>query len=78
MGSTPLGTMLTIRKSPLVRPPLPLSALVENGTLPKITADLLVDLLVKGHANLGVFGRTTEARQLFYDRWDSISIRWRG
>jgi pilus assembly protein CpaF len=62
---SPLGTALTIRKSPLVRPPLPLSALVENGTLPKLVADLLVDVLVKGHANLGVFGRTDSGKTAF-------------
>ncbi len=62
---SPLGTALTIRKSPLVRPPLPLSALVANGTLPKLIADLLVDALVKGHANLGVFGRTDSGKTAF-------------
>ena len=60
--ATPLGPMLTIRKSPLVRPPLPLSALVENGTMPKLAADILVDLLVRGHANLGFFGRTDSGK----------------
>jgi pilus assembly protein CpaF len=59
---SPLGPALTIRKSPLVRPPLPLSVLVENGTMPRLAADLLVDMLVKGHANLGVFGRTDSGK----------------
>jgi pilus assembly protein CpaF len=62
---SPLGPALTIRKSPLVRPPLPLSALVENGTLPKLAADLLVDVLVRGHANLGTFGRTDSGKTAF-------------
>lgn len=56
--ASPLGTALTIRKSPLVRPPLPLSKLVEYQMLPQFAADLCVDLVVKGHANLGLFGRT--------------------
>jgi pilus assembly protein CpaF len=59
---SPLGTALTIRKSPLVRPPLPLSMMVANGTMPKLAADLMVDVLVKGHANLGVFGRTDSGK----------------
>jgi pilus assembly protein CpaF len=62
---SPLGAAITIRKSPLVRPPLPLSKLVEFGTLPKLTADLLVDVLVKGHANLGIFGRTDSGKTAF-------------
>ena len=49
----------------MVRPPLPLSKLVEFGTLPKLIADLLVDVLVKGHANLGVFGRTDSGKTAF-------------
>jgi pilus assembly protein CpaF len=62
---SPLGPALTIRKSPLIRPPLPLGKLVEFGTLPKLVADLLVDVLVKGHANLGVFGRTDSGKTAF-------------
>jgi pilus assembly protein CpaF len=62
---SPLGVAIAIRKSPLVRPPLPLSKLVEFGTLPKLIADLLVDVLVKGHANLGVFGRTDSGKTAF-------------
>ncbi len=62
---SPLGVAITIRKSPLVRPPLPLSKLVEFGTLPKLIADLLVDVLVKGHANQGVFGRTDSGKTAF-------------
>lgn len=60
--ASPLGTALTIRKSPLVRPPLPLPALVKSGMMPQFAADLLVDLIVKGHANLGVFGRTDSGK----------------
>jgi len=62
---SPLGTAITIRKSPLVRPPLPLEKMVEYGTLPKLAADLLVDVLVRGHANLGVFGRTDSGKTAF-------------
>jgi pilus assembly protein CpaF len=57
----PLGPAFTIRKSPLIRPPLPLSALVANGTMPKLAADILI-ALVRGHANLGVFGRTDSGK----------------
>ncbi|MBE3582126.1 MAG: CpaF family protein [Thermoanaerobacteraceae bacterium] len=60
--ASPLGTALTIRKSPLVRPPLPLPALVQNGMMPQFVADFLVDLIVQGHANLGVFGRTDSGK----------------
>ncbi|MGI9951358.1 ATPase, T2SS/T4P/T4SS family [Moorellaceae bacterium AZ2] len=60
--ASPLGTALTIRKSPLVRPPLPLSALVKSGMMPGFIADFLVDLIVQGHANLGVFGRTDSGK----------------
>jgi pilus assembly protein CpaF len=57
----PLGPAFSIRKSPLIRPPLPLSALVESGTMPQLAADLLIEL-VRGHANLGVFGRTDSGK----------------
>lgn len=60
--ASPLGTAVTIRKSPLVRPPLPLSALVKSGTFPPFVAEIMVDLLVHGHPNLGVFGRTDSGK----------------
>jgi pilus assembly protein CpaF len=60
----PLGPAFTIRKSPLIRQPLPLSALVKNGTLPELAANVLIEL-VKGHANLGVFGRTDSGKTAF-------------
>jgi len=60
--ASPLGSEITFRKSPLLRPPLPLSALVKSGTFPQFAADLMVDLLVAGHANLGVFGRTDSGK----------------
>lgn len=63
--ASPLGTAATIRKSPLVRPPLPMEAMVENQTLPPLAADILINLLVKGHANLGVFGRTDSGKTSF-------------
>ncbi|MDQ0287492.1 pilus assembly protein CpaF [Desulfofundulus luciae] len=62
---SPLGVGGTIRKSPLVRPPMPLEKLVENGMLPEFAARMLVDLLVKGHANIGVFGRTDSGKTTF-------------
>lgn len=61
-GAVPLGMMVTLRKSPLRRPPMPLERLVESGMMPRFVADFLVDLLVKGHANVGVFGRTDSGK----------------
>lgn len=63
--ASPLGTTATIRKSPLVRPPMPLEKLVENEMLPPFTARWLVDLAVKGHANLAVAGRTDSGKTTF-------------
>lgn len=60
--ASPLGTAATIRKSPVTRPPMPLEKLVEFGMMPRFVADFLVDVLVKGHANLGVFGRTDSGK----------------
>jgi pilus assembly protein CpaF len=60
----PLGPALTIRKSPLIRPPLPLEKLVENGTMPELAARILIEL-VRGHANLGFFGRTDSGKTAF-------------
>ncbi|MBC7105319.1 MAG: CpaF family protein [Firmicutes bacterium] len=60
--ASPLGTAVTIRKSPLTRPAMPLEKLVENGMMPRFVAEWLVDLLVRGHANLGVFGRTDSGK----------------
>ncbi|MGB9859487.1 MAG: ATPase, T2SS/T4P/T4SS family [Moorellaceae bacterium] len=62
---SPLGVAFTIRKSPVTRPPMPLEKLVEFGMLPKFVADMLVDLLVRGHANVGVFGRTDSGKTTF-------------
>ncbi len=59
---SPTGPAFTIRKSPLVRPPMPLCKLVENETFPPIIADMFRDLLVAGHANFGVFGRTDSGK----------------
>lgn len=63
--TSPLGVAATIRKSPLTRPPMPLEKLVENQMLPQFVADMLVNLLVHGHANLGVFGRTDSGKTTF-------------
>jgi len=63
--TSPLGVSVTIRKSPTTRPPMPLEKLVEFGMLPQFAADLLVDLLVHGHANIGVFGRTDSGKTTF-------------
>lgn len=62
---SPLGVAFTIRKSPVTRPPMPLERLVELGMLPQFAAEMLVDLLVLGHANLGVFGRTDSGKTTF-------------
>ncbi len=63
--TSPLGVAATIRKSPTTRPPMPLEKLVEFGMLPQFAADLIKDLLVNGHANLGVFGRTDSGKTTF-------------
>lgn len=60
--ASPAGTALTIRKSPLRRPPLPMSRLVESGMIPPLAGSLISDLLVKGHANFGCFGRTDSGK----------------
>lgn len=62
---SPLGVAMTIRKSPTTRPPMSLDKLVEYETLPPFAADLLVDVVVKGHANVGVFGRTDSGKSTF-------------
>jgi len=60
--AAPLGTAFTIRKSPLVRPPMPLHVLVENGMFPAFVARLMVEAVIKGHSNFGVFGRTDSGK----------------
>jgi len=60
--ASPAGTALSIRKSPLSRPALPLARLVENGMLPPLAASLISELLVRGHANFGCFGRTDSGK----------------
>ncbi|MDI6906424.1 MAG: ATPase, T2SS/T4P/T4SS family [Thermoanaerobacterales bacterium] len=59
---SPLGTVAAIRKSPLRRPPMPLDKLVAYGAFPPFVAGLMVDLLVKGRANLGIWGRTDSGK----------------
>lgn len=63
--ASPLGVSATIRKSPTTRPPMELDKLVQLGMLPRFVADMLVNLLVNGHANLGVFGRTDSGKTTF-------------
>lgn len=63
--TSPLGVAATIRKSPVSRPPMEMDKLVSLGMLPEFAARILVDLLVKGHANLGVFGRTDSGKTTF-------------
>ncbi|MEG6617490.1 ATPase, T2SS/T4P/T4SS family [Peptococcaceae bacterium 1198_IL3148] len=77
----PLGTMITIRKSPVLRPPLPLSVMVANGTMPQLFSDIAKDLLVPGQCNIGVFGRTDSGKTtllralgLFIDPMDRTMI----
>lgn len=60
--TTPVGACLTIRKSPLVRPPLPLDKLIENQMFPRFAAPLFRDLIVPGAANLAVCGRTDSGK----------------
>ena len=63
--TSPLGVSVTIRKSPTTRPPMPLEKLVEFEMLPQFASDLLIDVLVRGHANIGVFGRTDSGKTTF-------------
>jgi len=60
--ASPAGTAVTIRKSPLRRPPLPLARLVENGMFPPLAGSLISELLVTGHSNFGCFGRTDSGK----------------
>ncbi|MCF8010907.1 MAG: Flp pilus assembly complex ATPase component TadA [Clostridiales bacterium] len=62
---SPLGTSLSIRKSPLVRPPMPMPKLVDSETFPYFVMNLLIDLIVHGHANAGFFGRTDSGKTTF-------------
>lgn len=63
--ASPLGVMATIRKSPFKRPPMPMEQLVNYNMLPQLAADLIKNLLVKGRANVGVFGRTDSGKTTF-------------
>lgn len=60
--AAPLGTAFTIRKSPLVRPPMPLHALVAYSMFPAFAARLMIEGVIRGHANFGVFGRTDSGK----------------
>ncbi|WP_449241488.1 ATPase, T2SS/T4P/T4SS family [Desulfoscipio gibsoniae] len=63
--ASPLGTAATIRKSPLVRPPLNLSKLVEYEMLPIFAKRFIVDLLVSGQASIAFCGRTDSGKTTF-------------
>lgn len=63
--TSPLGVVATLRKSPLTRPPMPMSQLVGYNMLPEFAANMIRDLLVKGRANIGVFGRTDSGKTTF-------------
>ncbi len=63
--ASPFGVSATFRKSPVTRPPMPLSKLVESGMLPEFVAEMVVDLLVLGHANFAVCGRTDSGKTTF-------------
>lgn len=56
--ASPFGVIMIIRKSPVTRPPMPMETLVEHKMLPPFAAELIQNMLVKGHANLGYWGRT--------------------
>lgn len=58
----PQGVAATIRKSPLTRPPIPLEAMVKNGTLPQIFYEMVRDLLIPGGASISVNGRTDSGK----------------
>lgn len=73
--TSPLGVAATIRKSPVTRPPMPMDKLVEFGMLPRFVADMLVDLLVMGHANIGVFGRTDSGKTTFLRALALFSVK---
>ena len=60
--ASPFGVAATFRKSPVTRPPMPLKKLVELGMLPQFAVDFLVDVVVMGHANMGIFGRTDSGK----------------
>lgn len=76
--ASPFGVAATFRKSPVTRPPMPLSKLVESGMLPEFAAEMLADLGVSGHANLGICGRTDSGKTPSCAPWVNLSILWRG
>lgn len=80
-GASPLGPAVTMRKSPLLMLPLPMDELVKKNMLPEFAARLCRDLLIKGYAKIGIFGRTDsgkttfmKALALFYPRYKRIII----
>ncbi|TEB04700.1 Type IV secretion system protein PtlH [Pelotomaculum schinkii] len=64
-GASPLGPTVTMRKSPLLRPPLPMEELVKSNMLPEFAARLCRDVLNKGYAKVGIFGRTDSGKTTF-------------
>lgn len=57
-----LGFGMTIRKSPLVRPPMSLDTLGKNGMFPVWFEDFLINGIVLGSQNHGFFGRTDSGK----------------
>ncbi len=62
----PQGISASIRKTPLAREPIPLEAMVKNGTIPQIYYDMEKDLLIPGGASVSVNGRTDSGKTTFY------------
>ena len=60
--AAPVGPTLTIRKSPLIRPPLPMEKLIEYKMFPSFAAKMFKDLIVGGAANIAVCGRTDSGK----------------
>ena len=58
----PIGPAFTIRKSPLLRPAMPLDKLASFGMFPHLVKEMIIDLLIAGHANIGFFGRTDSGK----------------
>jgi pilus assembly protein CpaF len=71
--ASPLGVVMIIRKSPVTRSPMPMGKLVGYNMLPAFAAELIGDVLVRGHANIGYWGRTGCGKTTFM-RAAGISI----
>lgn len=58
----PTGFAFNIRKSPLLRPAMPISKLVAYQMFPTLVMEIIINLLVHGHANFGCFGPTDSGK----------------